>query len=137
AINTVDTGLGIPLTPDYTPIFIETVYLSDTIDSTKATVRVTTSNNYLGKITSDYVGKVTSTPSGINNCGTTSKKATCTTTKPKSTAQKRNIIRLKASPAPNYVFTGWRGDCKGYKATISLDLKINHNCTATFAKAVP
>lgn len=71
-------------------------------------------------------GKVVSVPTGIN-CG---QGATLCSAKKSATG----TIRLTATPGTDQEFTGWRGDCKGYSATITLDAtKGNHNCTATFA----
>lgn len=109
---------GLPFTANDSLVYIENVYLSAAPDTTKSLTRVSING----------AGKVTSSPSGIK-CSTSS--VHCSVTKPASTTKK---ITLTATAFPNYVFNGWTGDCQGYKKTITLDLKSNHNCTATFTK---
>jgi peptidyl-prolyl cis-trans isomerase A (cyclophilin A)/peptidyl-prolyl cis-trans isomerase B (cyclophilin B) len=111
---------ALPITGNNSLLYVERVYLSDAIDTKNTTVRVITDNTQ---------GKVISSPSGIK-CGVSPN--ICSTKKKASSTKK---ITLTATPLKNYIFSGWSGDCRGYKPVISLELKSNHNCTATFVKA--
>ena len=74
-------------------------------------------------VTVEGMGTVVSGPSGID-CG-----ATCTARWPAGT-----LVRLSAVAAPNWVFTGWSGDCAG-TAACDLDVTADRAVTATFAPA--
>jgi cyclophilin family peptidyl-prolyl cis-trans isomerase len=134
-IKGMDVARAIEASPTYRP---SSVYGSSSID-----LPYTTTNNVvfieaayqmtawqpglsITRILVSGVGKVVSTPAGIN-CGQGA--AQC--------ASKKNAtgtVQLTATAAAGQEFTGWRGDCKGYSATITLDAtKGNHNCTAVFA----
>jgi len=107
----------------FTPILIDRVYLSgtDPRSTTKVTVRASVAAD----------AKASTLGFGTVSCGGSSKKTACTTTKPIS---KTKVLQLKATPQKNSAFTGWRGDCQGYKNPILLPLTRNFNCTATFVK---
>lgn len=93
-------------------VWIETVYKNATWDTTIARTRVLKSGS----------GTVVSNPAGIN-CG-----STCSISQAKGEA-----LKLTATPAAGYAFTGWRGDCSGARKVINIDTnKGNHNCTAVF-----
>ncbi|WP_052700488.1 peptidylprolyl isomerase [Methylocucumis oryzae] len=97
-------------------VFIEKTFASSQYDTSISKTRITING----------LGKVASQPAGIQ-CG-----SQCTLTKPAS-----GTLKLTATPNTGYLFAGWRGDCVGLNATITLDLsKGNHNCTAQFSKPV-
>ncbi|HIE02330.1 MAG TPA: hypothetical protein EYP59_18950 [Thiotrichaceae bacterium] len=63
-------------------------------------------------------------PTGIN-CG--NKGSDCS----KRFSSRATVI-LKATPAPDSTFTGWRGDCEGINPSIMLKMTEAKNCTAHF-----
>jgi cyclophilin family peptidyl-prolyl cis-trans isomerase len=102
----------LPFTAASQLIWIEAVYGNETWDTTVSHTRISRSG----------AGTVVSDPPGIQ-CGTG-----CTLSQPKGSA-----LKLTATPATDYAFGGWRGDCQGERRTINLDTnKGNHNCTAVF-----
>ncbi|MDD5275740.1 MAG: peptidylprolyl isomerase [Methylovulum sp.] len=104
----------LPYTGSSSVVFVENVYTTYTFDTTVAKTRITRIGS----------GTVTSEPAGIN-CGTR-----CYLAKPAG-----GTIKLTATPAAGYLFTGWRGDCQGGNRFLTVDtLKGNHNCTAVFTK---
>jgi peptidyl-prolyl cis-trans isomerase A (cyclophilin A) len=113
----------------YTAAYIDRVYLSDfdPRSTTKVTVRAAVAAD----------AKTTTLGFGTVSCGGTSRKSVCSTTKTISTTKKPSVLQLKATPLKNSAFTGWRGDCQGYKNPIILPLTRNYNCTATFIKTAP
>jgi cyclophilin family peptidyl-prolyl cis-trans isomerase len=98
-------------------VYIDNAYSSTSVDTTHSKTRITLNGS----------GKVVSSPSGIN-CGTA-----CVLT----TSINNSTVKLTATAASGYTFSGWRGDCKGYSSVISLKAVngVNHNCTASFIKA--
>jgi hypothetical protein len=56
------------------------------------------------------------------DCGTD-----CRQTYPPATS-----ITLTANPEPDFIFTGWTGDCTGTEPTTTLTLNTGKNCQATF-----
>jgi cyclophilin family peptidyl-prolyl cis-trans isomerase len=106
----------IPFNPDSGAIFIEKTYTSATVDATKSFTRISFSG----------VGKIVSTPAGIN-CGNGG--TVCALSQSKGSA-----LSLTTTAATGYYFSGWRGDCSGFRRVINLDTtKGNHNCTAVFS----
>lgn len=93
-------------------VYIEAVYKNDVVQPTVAKTRIRLSGS----------GRVVSDPIGID-CG-----STCT-----SSMTIGGSIKLKATPAKGYIFTGWSGDCKGPRPMIYVNTQHgNHNCTAVF-----
>lgn len=64
-------------------------------------------------------GTVVSTPSGID-CGNT-----CS-----AGFDDGAVVTLTATPAPNWAFSGWSGDCNGFSCTLIMN--ADRNVTATF-----
>jgi cyclophilin family peptidyl-prolyl cis-trans isomerase len=111
-IEARSTFRELPFTTTSQLIWIEAVYTNETWDTTVSHTRIARSG----------AGTVASNPPGIQ-CGTS-----CTLSQPKGSA-----LKLTATPAADYAFGGWRGDCQGQRRTINLDTnKGNHNCTAAF-----
>jgi uncharacterized repeat protein (TIGR02543 family) len=103
---------SVAFTPTAQLVWIETVYKNATWDTTIARTRVLKSGS----------GTVVSNPAGID-CG-----STCSISQAKGAA-----LKLTATPAAGYAFTGWRGDCSGARKVLNIDTnKGNHNCTAVF-----
>jgi uncharacterized repeat protein (TIGR02543 family) len=93
-------------------VWIETVYKNANWDTTVARTRILRNGS----------GTVVSDPPGIS-CG-----STCSISQAKGDA-----LKLTATPAAGYAFTGWRGDCSGVRTVLNIDTnKGNHNCTAVF-----
>ena len=115
-IESLATYNDLPFTGSSGLVFIENVYSSFTFDTTTSKTRITRIGS----------GNVTSVPSGIN-CG-----SRCYLSQPAA-----GTIKLTATPATGYLFSGWRGDCQGFNRIITVDtLKGNHNCTAVFNKSL-
>jgi hypothetical protein len=101
-----------PFTSSYSTVFVENVYSLTTYDVNSAKTRITLN----GK------GTVISTPNGIS-CG-----LKCVLSQTAG-----EPLTLTATAKIGFVFSGWRGDCQGFKRVITLNtLKGNHNCTAVF-----
>jgi cyclophilin family peptidyl-prolyl cis-trans isomerase len=97
-------------------VTIDAVYSSDILDATQSITRISLSG----------LGNVVSTPVGID-CGIAS---ACTLSQATGSA-----MSLKATAAAGYYFSGWRGDCSGFRRSINLDTTLgNHNCTAVFSR---
>ena len=71
-------------------------------------------------------GQVTSSPGGID-CGTD-----CEETYLAGTS-----VALTASPASNFRFAAWGGDCVGTNTTITVDMNTAKSCVAAFADVGP
>jgi peptidyl-prolyl cis-trans isomerase A (cyclophilin A) len=100
--------------PETGLVSIDAVYTSDSLDPTQSITRISLTG----------LGKVVSTPAGIA-CG-----SSCSLSQPTGSA-----MALTATAATGYYFSGWQGDCKGFRRTLKLDTKLgNHNCTAVFSK---
>ncbi|WP_394787384.1 serine protease [Rhodoferax sp.] len=87
--------------------------LSQWLNSSSASLSVTTLGN--------GTGTVTSSPAGIS-CG-----ATCATPFPIGTA-----VTVTATPASGATFTGWGGACSGTSNSCSLTMSVARAITATF-----
>jgi peptidyl-prolyl cis-trans isomerase A (cyclophilin A)/peptidyl-prolyl cis-trans isomerase B (cyclophilin B) len=93
-------------------VSLDNVYTSTFLNDRVAATRITVT----GK------GRVTSIPAGIK-CP---KK--CGLSQPVGAA-----LKLTATPSKGYSFVGWRGDCQGVSAVLTIDTKKgNHNCSALF-----
>jgi len=105
---------SLPFTRSSGLVFIETTYTSNSFNPNRSITRILLRG----------AGTVTSTPAGIN-CG-------------KQCRFGQNAgspLRLRATPSPGHVFSGWRGDCSGANPNLEIDTsKGNHNCTALFSK---
>ncbi|MDP2903160.1 MAG: peptidylprolyl isomerase [Methylovulum sp.] len=114
-IENLATYSELPFTGSSGLVFIENAYSSNAFDTTVSKTRIILSGS----------GNVTSVPSGIL-CG-----ISCYLSQPAA-----GTLKLTATPATGYLFTGWRGDCQGFNRVITVDtLKGNHNCTAVFSKS--
>jgi len=117
AIGGLVTYNEFPYTAADGTVFIDAVYASDQWRMDFSVTRVTVVGS----------GKVTSLPEGIA-CGTA-----CTLSQVSS-----GKVKLTAVPTRDYVFIGWRGDCRGIRVSLQVDTAHgNHNCTAVFAKQMP
>lgn len=113
-IENLATYNELPFTATSGLVYIENTFSSFDFDASKARIRISRVGS----------GSVISEPSGIN-CG-----SQCYWSEAAA-----GSIKLTATAAGGYLFTGWRGDCQGVNRTISIDLsKGNHNCTAVFIK---
>ncbi|SJM92031.1 Peptidyl-prolyl cis-trans isomerase (modular protein) [Crenothrix polyspora] len=93
-------------------VSLDNVYTSTFINDKVAVTRITVTGS----------GRVTSIPAGIK-CP---KK--CGLSQPVGAA-----LKLTATPSKGYSFVGWRGDCQGVSAVLTIDTKKgNHNCSALF-----
>lgn len=115
-IGNLSTAGELPFLRQYEMVAIDNVYASSNLDNSVAITRITVNGN----------GKVTSAPLGID-CG-----KLCSKSLPVG-----KPITLTATADPGYYFAGWRGDCQGVAAKLTIANKFgNHNCMALFAKAV-
>ncbi len=113
-IESLPNSGEVAFTPSASVVYIENVYSVASISPNQSITRIMTTGS----------GTVTSVPAGIN-CGTA-----CSFTQPKS-----GVIKLLATPAAGYPFSGWTGDCYGDNRFISVDTVTgNHNCTVNFTK---
>jgi peptidyl-prolyl cis-trans isomerase A (cyclophilin A) len=116
SIGKLHTAGQLPISGAYELVSVDNVYTSASLNSKVSSTRITINGQ----------GKVSSVPTGIV-CGTA-----C------SLAQAVGApLKLTATPVKGYYFAGWRGDCQGVSATLTINTKLgNHNCTALFSKAV-
>ncbi|MEK8020685.1 MAG: LamG-like jellyroll fold domain-containing protein, partial [Candidatus Parabeggiatoa sp.] len=70
-------------------------------------------------------GEITSTDNSIN-CG-----ESC-----EADYEVDSTVTLTATPATGYSFTGWRGDCSGASASITVTMDVAKSCEASFEKEV-
>lgn len=93
-----------------------------TIDAVYTSANLIPSQSFT-RISLNGLGKVVSTPAGIN-CG-----SACVLSQSTGSA-----MTLTATAAAGYYFSGWRGDCSGFRRILKLDTtRGNHNCTAVFS----
>jgi peptidyl-prolyl cis-trans isomerase A (cyclophilin A) len=114
AIGALPTFREFPFSGGSTLVWIEAVYTNDAWDANVSDTRITIRGS----------GSVVSEPPGID-CGTS-----CDIRQSKGAT-----LVLKTTPATGFAFSGWSGDCSGWRRSITIDTtKGNHNCTAQFSR---
>lgn len=113
AIENRPTFNDFPFTNN-SPIYIENVYTTYTINRYIAKIRITVKGD--GRVSSE---------DGLLNC----------TKKCAKNYAKEQKIKITAKANNDSTFKGWSGDCRGLRRVLKLNTNHgNHNCTANFIK---
>lgn len=114
AIGALPTFNEFPFSGGSTLVWIDAAYTNDSWHANVSDTRITIRGS----------GTVVSEPPGID-CG-----SACDIRQSKG-----STLVLRTTPATGFVFSGWSGDCSGWRRSITIDTnKGNHNCTAQFSR---